>query len=375
MRPSKLVVANGTGGYQVFKNPAVSRTPSQEIVLAFEGHTQAEQDQGLTAVLVCRSKDFGATWSEPSVVRKLDGTFNSSASCPSFVVDNVTGRVFLLTSFAFGDQETPGASDFGDTLHIQLAFSDDSGLTWNFRDITTQIDGPRKWRSRTVVPGHGIQLANGPWTGRLMQPIVIEDEDGVQRFVAVCSDDQGVSWWAGNPVGEGAIDCTVAEVSDGRVVMKSRYMDTGQCIGIYSEDGGRNWRGEEACFDVTPPGATAVIESAFPWAPAGTKQAQVILHPQVVYDDDGNIPFSALFSSADDLASFSGMSRIDTKQMRNPDVASVPECRMALVAYWTDRGIEVAQVPYDELGLHDLAYGWNKEGTEQDRILKELGMA
>lgn len=359
-------------GYRDLRHPAITRTSCGDVLVAFEATEQLSPNQdAINVVAVVRSPDHGKTWSVPQVVRTIENETEYGLATPSFVLDNVTGRLFLMTIFGFLPE---GGQDLGDTLRIQLSYSDDCGRSWKHRDITTQIEGPHRWRSRAVVPGHGIQLANGPWTGRLMQPVVIEDETGIRRFVAVCSDDQGVSWWAGNPVGEGARDCTVAEISDGRVVMKAISDSDGECMGIYTEDGGRNWRGAEACFNKTPRGATAVVEAAFPWSPIGTPQAKAMLHPQAFYQEDGTVPFSVVMASDDELHSFCGMAQIDSKQMDNPDVASYPEYRLAVVAYGTDRGIEVALVPYDIMGLRDLAYGWNLSGAEQDRILADLGL-
>jgi sialidase-1 len=74
--------------------------------------------------------------------------------------DRRTGRVFLF--YAYGP---PGIGFFrthgSQTLHAEVQWSDDDGLTWSRpRDLNAQIKDPF-WRAIFASSGHGVQLKRG----------------------------------------------------------------------------------------------------------------------------------------------------------------------------------------------------------------------
>ena len=119
---------------------------------------------------------------------------------PAPVVDRETGAIHLLMTWNRGDDHERDIKDLKskDTRRVFVTSSDDDGLTWAApREITTDVKLPN-WTWYATGPGHGIQIENGQYAGRL---IVACDhvEAGSKALYShvIYSDDNGATWQRG----------------------------------------------------------------------------------------------------------------------------------------------------------------------------------
>lgn len=134
--------------------------------------------------------------------------------------------------------------------------SRDSGLTWSAPELIAVNNtwGP-SYAGNDVA--HGIEMvAEGPHKGRLAiarRYDVRGAPSGFDRSFVLYSDDQGLTWTAGQLLPQGWTECQVAELKNGSLVLTSRLVGFGgfYCTGnqtncfqrgfARSDDGGATW--------------------------------------------------------------------------------------------------------------------------------------
>ena len=340
--------------------PAIDRTPGRKLVLAFEKRVQGAKPQ----VWYTRSNDHGISWEEPRVLFDQE-TYTDSGQAftdPQIIISQVTGRVFIAVTTRTDDDDSQN--------HIAVALSDDEGDTWRYRDLTSLVDGDQSWVSRRTAHGHGVQMRQGIWTGRLAYVAVATEADGKRGAVAVCSDDQGISWWAGKLAGQRVVQATITELSDGKLVMGCvEETDQGLTFNAYaSADGGRSFT-ESLSKKALGTSLPAAVERAFYSAPEHTEQSRVML--AVARNQNGQGTVRSMFDFATDLL---GIMPFTSQPVNAVDVVSLEDIRIVDVAYETDSGISVAALCIDSLSLKYLAVGWNATEAEQNQVLRRAGL-
>lgn len=137
----------------------IAITWDDSVLVACEGrfsHSPTSPDAGEKYLLVKRSTDQGATWSDDIVIEGGDG---ASWTNPTFVVDGITTYLF------YGSTLT-GTK----TLHYKT--STDNGETWSSRQNINSLWGgsfPNGWVQHGAI-GHGIKKLKDPYRGRLLIP-------------------------------------------------------------------------------------------------------------------------------------------------------------------------------------------------------------
>ena len=238
------VFRSGAGGYHTYRIPAAVVAADGSILAFCEGRKGGRGDSGDIDLLLRRSTDGGATWSEPQVVWD-DGP--NTCGNPAPVVDRATGRVVLLATWNRGDDHEREiiAEESEDTRRVFVLTSDDHGVTWSeVREITADVKAD-DWTWYATGPCNGIQLERGDFAGRLVVPCD-HIEAGSRRYYshAIYSDDGGASWQRGASTPKDQVnECAVVELSDGRLLLNMRNYDRTQRqrqIAL-SDDGGANW--------------------------------------------------------------------------------------------------------------------------------------
>jgi len=235
---------SGSEGYQCFRIPAVVKTAEGTILAFAEGRKKGCSDTGSIDLVLKRSADGGDTWGPLQVV-----WHDQDATCgnPAPVIDRTTGRILLLATWNLGSDTEPRiiAGESTDTRRVYLIHSDDEGETWSDpEEITSQVKA-LDWTWYATGPGHGIQLEQPRFRGRLVIPCD-HIEAGTGRYYShvIYSDDHGSSWTMGGVSPRDQVnECTVAEIDDGRLLLNMRNYDRShksRKISL-SDDGGITW--------------------------------------------------------------------------------------------------------------------------------------
>jgi len=242
----------GSEGYHTYRIPAVVRTNSGALLAFCEGRRNSNSDIGDIDLLVKRSKDGGRTWSAQQVIWS-DGS--NTCGNPCAVVERTTGLVLLLATHNLErdhldeimTKKSPG------TRTAWVLSSADEGETWSApREITRSVKDPA-WGWYATGPGIGIQVKQGPHTGRLVIPANHSYDDPAGGFRGkpydsgahvFYSDDGGESWQLGGSIRPKMNESQVVEIPDGRgtLVMNMRSLFRRGCRAeATSSDGGRTW--------------------------------------------------------------------------------------------------------------------------------------
>lgn len=235
---------SGSGGYHTYRIPALAVTNDKTLLAFCEGRKHHRGDAGDIAMLVKRSTDGGATWSEQRIVWDDPGHTNGN---PAPVVDRQTGVIHLLMTWNRGDDHERDiiAGRSQDTRRVFVAASADDGLTWHQPAEITSAVKQKDWTWYATGPGHGIQLQRGEAAGRLVIPCdhIVTGSKAHYSHV-IYSDDHGATWHLGGRSPQPQVnECAAAEISGGRLLLNMRsYRPDARARQVaISYDGGLSW--------------------------------------------------------------------------------------------------------------------------------------
>lgn len=289
------------GDAATYRIPALADLGDGVVLAAWDGRPYNAADApNPNSIVMRRSTDYGATWSETYYIAK--GQLPTAEaekygySDPSFVVDRETGKVFAF--FVYSQDTGFHWSDYGNDIKNDrtvmgavVSESTDGGLTWSEpRDITpiakpgtSKTDPqPGDVRSTFATSGEGIQLKYGQYKGRLIQQFAgkVLNADGTEslRAYSLYSDDHGKTWQRGDFVGIGMDENKTVELSDGRVMLNSRDSSNSRFRKVaISSDGGQSWGPVTLDTELPDPTNNASIIRMYPDAPQGSKAAQKLI--------------------------------------------------------------------------------------------------
>ncbi len=235
---------SGKDGYKTFRIPAIV-TSAKGTVLAFaEGRKNGSSDTGDIDLVVKRSEDKGKTWSTLSVIWD-DG--DNVCGNPAPVIDKSTGVIYLLSTWNLGTDHEPEIikQTSKDSRRVFVLSSANDGKTWTAaKEITSSVK-LKDWTWYATGPCHGIQIEKGPNAGRLVIPCDhIEAVSNKYFSHTIHSDDHGKTWALGGTTPQDQVnECTIAELSDGKLMLNMRNYDRAQKARkvSLSNDGGTTW--------------------------------------------------------------------------------------------------------------------------------------
>lgn len=231
-----------SGSSTIYRIPDITVTTRGTVLLAYDRRNGSDRDlpNDIDTMLV-RSTDVGKTWSQPQVVVDYPGPAGCGDS--SMTVDRRTSRILLFCTYSAGNvgfgNSKPGTNDTTDpyTLHVQLRYSDDDGLTWSApTDLNPQVKDP-SWQAYFAASGHGLQTSSG----RLIQPLVVKDSAGKIHSADIYSDDDGATWHTGQLLDANTDESKAVELSDGTILQNSRPDAGGYRFLSTSTDGGQTF--------------------------------------------------------------------------------------------------------------------------------------
>lgn len=228
---------SGEAGYDIFRIPSLCVIPQgstlangdtvrQDKVLAYaEARRNGSLDQGDIDLVQRISGDAGETWS-PIEITQIWSEGIGKIGNPTPVFDAETGLLWLFYIAGDGTQEH--------SYNTFYRSSFDGGNTWGEAQL---LD------NNTVGPGHGIQIEDGSFKGRLVIPAY--NRKGAFTLI---SDDHGASWKKTDNLGVGNETEVAQADSAGNLIMITRIQiplskphGELQKLICYSKDGGEQW--------------------------------------------------------------------------------------------------------------------------------------
>lgn len=274
-----VVYRNGDCGYACFRIPALVKAADGTLLAFAEARRDGTADRGDIDLVVRRSADGGRTWGEQIVVWD-DG--ENTCGNPAPVVVRETGRIVMLGTWnKGGDHERDiEAGRAEDTRRVYSMYSDDHGRTWSEPvQITSSVKLPG-WTWYATGPCHAIQKARAPHKGRLVIPAnhkrVNPDGSIASNSHLVYSDDGGATWHLGAVSQPGGNESTVAELSNGDLMLNMRHYDRGDSLRLcaVSRDGGATW---DRTWEETQLVEPRCQGSLLNYAPRGGKPSRTLL--------------------------------------------------------------------------------------------------
>jgi len=238
------IFKSGSEGYSTFRIPAIVTTNSGKILAFAEGRVKSSSDTGDIDLVMRSSEDGGKTWSPLKIIWN-DG--DNVCGNPAPVVDRKTGEIHLLMTWNLGEDHERDIIDgkSKDSRRVFVTSSTDEGENWtNPNEITSSVKKDN-WTWYATGPCHGIQLKYGENKERLVIPCD-HIEVGSKKYFShvIYSDNHGLTWELGGITPQDQVnECTVAELSDGKLMLNMRNYDRTQKSRkiSYSEDGGLSW--------------------------------------------------------------------------------------------------------------------------------------
>lgn len=243
-KPGKILLFQaGADGYECFRIPALINTGKTLLAFA-EGRKNGCSDTGDIDLVMKRSTDNGQTWSDLMVIWDAG---DDVAGNPAPVYDSKIKTVFLLSTWNLGSDHESRIIDqtSENTRRVFVLSSEDEGYTWSGAKEITETTKQENWTWYATGPVHGIQLRNGENAGRLIIPCDHIEADTKHYYSHVIySDDHGKSWILGGSTPQHQVnECTVAELSDGDLMLNMRNYDRNfrtRKVSI-SKNGGNTW--------------------------------------------------------------------------------------------------------------------------------------
>jgi sialidase-1 len=257
-----FVHGEGAFGYRI---PALATTKVGTLIAVCDARIDGPGDAPNNIDLFMRrSHDNGDTWTPSQVIARFPG--REAACDPSVLADPVTGTVWVFYDYAIPRPDQP----LGRQIMLHVIRSHDDGATWSaFLDLTPGFAKP-DWYSLNVGPGRGIRMRSG----RLAVPVYSVSRTEPTHSHLLFSDDQGVTWKLGAPVGPDTCEPQVAELENGVLMLNMRRPPGAGCRQVaVSRDGGDTWseaRDEPALIEpgcqasllrYSTPGASAIPAS------------------------------------------------------------------------------------------------------------------
>lgn len=244
----QTVFHSGEEGYSCYRIPAIVQAKDGSLLAFAEGRRFGKSDAGDIDLVMKCSTDNGRTWSGISVV--WDDGGNTCGNPAPVVLDD--GKIVLLATWNKGeDKEKDIEKGLGkDTRRVFVMFSDDDGKTWSEpEEVTSDVKKP-DWGWYATGPCHAIVKKKEPHKGRIIIPSnhseISEDGKPVSKSQIIWSDDRGGSWHLGGITEINGNESTVAELSDGSLLLNMRRFSKADTVRYeaVSRDGGESFSRE-----------------------------------------------------------------------------------------------------------------------------------
>ncbi|MFK8163392.1 MAG: exo-alpha-sialidase [Lewinella sp.] len=227
-------------GVACYRIPALVTAKNGDLIAAIDERVPScadLRDNDDINIVVRRSQDNGRSWSAMESV--IDYPKGQSASDPSFILDAVTGDVFLLYNYM---DLVKAKGEY----RLKMIRSSNHGKSWSEPvDLTAHITKPA-WKEdfQFITSGRGIQTKSG----KLLHTLV-----NLRRGLFVFgSDDHGTTWYLiDTPIKPGD-ESKIMELKDGNWMINSRVAKSGLRFIHTSADEGKTWQTQADSLLIDP---------------------------------------------------------------------------------------------------------------------------
>ena len=257
-------------GFVSYRIPGIVVTAKGTVLAYAEARKFTSADRGEIEIHLRRSTDGGRTFSPQQQIAHVGPRLPRNPHMPDDKKkkdmggpDEQTVNNPMLIAARDGTVHFVYCVEYMRAFHAR---SNDDGLTWTQPvEITATFDRFRseiEWQAIATGPGHGIELRSG----RLIVPVWLAtyEKTAPQRkgCSVIFSDDGGATWQRGAMAMTIGGESSVAELSDGRVVLSSRNTDQrNRRAVVYSRDGATGWTKPEFIEELLEPGCMAGLVS------------------------------------------------------------------------------------------------------------------
>ena len=318
-------------------------------LLAFSEGRIGPYDGDPSNLIVKRSTDNGATWSDDTLIERSDGRFYEKEGIegkreawvnPVAVVNQKTGRIFVFYALNEGSLQQKWTRVF-------YRYSDDDGETWQPKmretgrvEISDLLKNNKNgWTLSMPGPGHGIQLAhqkgkNADKNGRLLIQMwnrrSLNERPRNYGVVVIYSDDDGKTWKRGGETHKeyGENESRLLEFSDGRILLNARGSDAPDNsknqdtrrsrLFAYSNDAGITFSGSEVRPELN---YTNIDSGIARYVTSAGKECMLFSHP----DDPAKRIKLTISVSCDNLKTWSHHKLIDAGNVGYSDLVILPD--------------------------------------------------
>ena len=243
--PVVPVYTQGLAGYRVFRIPALVRAARS--LLAFAEARPTVDDHGRIDLVMRRSTDGGRTWGPVGVVVSGGRSGQTIGNpVPIFLRKSQELMLIYCSNAAHLTEDAIREGKDGGTggRRVWIIRSFDAGGNWTApAEITPHVKRVG-WTWYATGPGGAIVLRNGTLVVPATHAEGVAPVGGGSDFSHVLlSHDSGVTWQLGGSSLDGHTnECSVAELSDGRLLLNSRDLSVQRMRALqYSTDGGSSF--------------------------------------------------------------------------------------------------------------------------------------
>lgn len=269
---------SGIDGYQRYRIPGLIVTSKGTVIVSCDARRDPNLgDWSDIDLFIRRSRDCGATWESPVKLvhrglhkdQKIDPNpaaaeqglgagdqypFNNQ----TLLIDRATGDILFIYCLNYG--------------RCFVLRSSDEGTTWSApQEIVQALQDLRRiypWKVIGTGPNHGIQIRSG----RMLVPVWLSrgggDHGHRPSVVSTIFSDDGGRAWRGGDIIATEVDPLVnpsesiaVELADGSVMLNMRSESLQHRRGVaYSPDGATQWTRPEFVNDLAEPVCMAGIE-------------------------------------------------------------------------------------------------------------------
>lgn len=237
--------------YVTHRLPGIVVTQKGTVIVYCEGRTHLESDRVgngidwcLMDIFIQRSCDDGETFESPIFIARGNTQYETMNNPVMIVGNDNTLHMFYCRNCTLGG----GGAWY--------TFSTDDGLTWS-RPRCLDVEIAAVPHALFLFgPGHGLCTSDG----RLMVPVWLTDPITKEIAVyTVYSEDNGKSWKMSAKASDNKDETTIAELSDGSILLNSRRKP--RRIITVSRNGIDGWSESRADENLPDPGCMGGMET------------------------------------------------------------------------------------------------------------------